>query len=133
MEKMQAIKRILLIDDDPVTNMINKKIIVKNSNLMVDEYTNAREVVNLFDQWLNADPDQSPDIILLDINMPEMDGWEFLSLFEKHPVSRQKSYRIFMLTSSVDLDDVEKSKNFRSVREFISKPLTPSKLKLLII
>lgn len=123
---------VFLIDDDPVTNMINTKLIKKNYNFNVTAFTNAQEALDQLKSWLNSSPDQFPDIIFLDINMPEMDGWEFLSVFQKLPLDTQKKCDVFMLTSSIDLGDMEKCRSYACVREFISKPLTTDKLKMLL-
>ena len=123
MEKTQVSKRILLIDDDVVTNMINTRLIAKNFDFSVSAYTNAQEALDQFSQWLRASPDMLPDVIFLDINMPMMDGWEFLTEFQKFPDLILGKCSVFLLTSSIDQDDIEKSKNYASVREFISKHL----------
>ena len=132
MTKSPATKHVLLIDDDPVTNMINKKIITKNFNVTVRDYTNALEVLDQLNLWISKLPEQLPEFIFLDINMPVIDGWQFLTEFEKLPAYVQEKCKIFILTSSIDLEDIEKSRSHKSVREFISKPLTPGKLKQLI-
>ncbi len=131
MEAEEICKRILLVDDDPVTNMINTKLIMREFNFIVEAYTNAQETLVYLRNMVNASPDKIPDVIFLDINMPIMDGWQFLDEFQKLPVFLQKKVRVFMLTSSIDLDDIAKSKAYSSVNDFISKPLTSSKIRTL--
>jgi len=131
MEKALATKHILLIDDDPISNMINTKIIKINFSFLVDAYTDAQEALDQFSAWLSTSPDQFPDIIFLDINMPIMDGWEFLEEFEKFPAIFRKKCNVYLLTSSIDAEDIEKSTTYKSVKEFISKPLTLDKLRML--
>lgn len=132
METSPATKRVLLVDDDRVTNMINSKIITRQTNLEVEAYTNAQEMLDKCHQWLASNPDQFPDIIFLDINMPIMDGWEFLNEFEKLPLTMLKKCSVYLLTSSIDENDIEKSKQHKTVKEFISKPLTVNKINMLM-
>lgn len=66
-----------------------------------------------------------PDVILLDLNMPVVDGWDFLEAFQKFENNLTKSIRIFIVTSSVDEKDKLRSQAFSFVKGFISKPLSP--------
>ena len=131
MEQTNQLKSIALIDDDAVTNMINTKIISRSFPANIVSYTNARESLDKFGGEAGAGKPVLPDFIFLDINMPGMDGWEFLAEFQNFPADRIKGCKIYMLTSSIDLDDIEKSKQFASVLGFISKPLTQDKLSML--
>jgi len=131
METQLFNKHILLIDDDAVSNMINTKIIKKNFNISVSAQTSAKDALNQFKQWIENSQGQLPDTIFLDVNMPVMDGWDFLDEFEKFPESVLSGCKVYMLTSSIDVEDIEKSKRYKTVHEFISKPLTPEKLKML--
>lgn len=125
-------KRIALIDDDPIINLIHTKVISKSTDHQVIVYTNAQTAVEQFCAWLNSSPDLLPDIILLDINMPMMDGWEFLDAFQNIPVDARANCKVFMLTSSINNEDIEKSKTYKTVLDFISKPLTPEKLRVMV-
>jgi len=128
---MEASRRILLIDDDPVTNMINTKLIMREFNFTVEAYTNGQETLAHLQELVTSSPEKVPDLIFLDINMPVMDGWQFLDEFQKLPSSLQKKVKIFMLTSSIDLKDIVKAKAYESVKDFISKPLTTIKFRSL--
>ncbi|WP_316928100.1 response regulator [Gillisia marina] len=63
-----------------------------------------------------------PDIILLDLNMPIMDGWQFLDEFTK--IKTEKKITIYIITSSVDPMDIEKAKEYNNVNNYIVKPIT---------
>jgi CheY-like chemotaxis protein len=120
-------KRIVLIDDDQLNNLINTRIITKFSDYTVDSFISAREGL----KYLNScDAGLFPEIIFLDINMPVMDGWEFLDEFQKMPEHLIQHCSVIMLTSSIDINDIEKAKLYKSVREFMSKPLTLESLRL---
>lgn len=132
MEPTEVSKKVLLIDDDPVTNMINTKLIMREFNFIVEAYTNAQETLVHLQNLITSSPEKIPDIIFLDINMPVMDGWQFLDEFQNLPAVLLEKTKIFMLTSSIDADDMLKAKAYSSVSDFISKPLTSNKIKLLI-
>lgn len=70
-----------------------------------------------------------PDVILLDLNMPVMDGWVFLDDFVKIPNHNQDHLSLYILSSSINPSDIEKAKNYPIVNKFISKPVTISDLK----
>lgn len=121
----------LVIDDDDINIFIIKKVIEKtgyevdmisksNGQLAVDYLTSIANNVEIF-----------PHIILVDINMPVLNGWEFLEVYEKLNIQRQKIF-LYMLSSSVYEYDIEKAKGFKSVDGFISKPLTIERLKELL-
>lgn len=121
-------KKILLVDDDQLNNLINTRIITKFSDYTVDAFTSGREGL----KYLHAcERDLFPEIIFLDINMPVMDGWEFLEEYQKFSEDMTSSTAVIMLTSSIDIRDIEKAKQYRSVRDFMSKPLTLESLRLI--
>jgi CheY-like chemotaxis protein len=68
-----------------------------------------------------------PDAILLDLNMPVMDGWQFLDEFNDLPI--QKEISIFIMTSSIDPADIDMVKNYKMVKSYIMKPINAEKLK----
>ncbi|MEI9921055.1 MAG: response regulator [Bacteroidota bacterium] len=130
MKQTTQLKNIVLIDDEDVTNLINTKIISLYYEANIVSYSSAQVALEHFK---GTDPDSPtlPDYIFLDINMPVMDGWEFLSEFQKFPLHKIGSCKIYMLSSSIDRDDIEKTKTFPSTHGFISKPLTKEKLAIL--
>lgn len=106
-------KVIVFVDDDKVQHMINKRILLKiNPKLNLVFFENPHEALS----WLKVNP---ADILLLDINMPEMEGWEFLNLMNQIGINIE----VKMLTSSLDPEDIEKSKKFELVSGFLVKPL----------
>jgi CheY-like chemotaxis protein len=106
-------KVIVFVDDDKVQHMINKRILLKiNPKLNLVFFENPHDALN----WLK---ENTADILLLDINMPEMEGWEFLNLMDQLGIKIE----VKMLTSSLDPEDIEKSKGFELVSGFLVKPL----------
>lgn len=127
---MENVKTIALIDDDPISHLINTKIINLFSVFRIETYTDAEEALESL-TWKALQEKTLPDYILLDINMPGMNGWEFVEQFEKLPREIQDSSCIIILSSSPSQLDIDKSKSYRSVKYFISKPLTQDKLQFI--
>lgn len=126
---MAHIENVLLIDDDNIFNFINKKIItMENFAQKVSSHTNGNKALADLKKICDAGGTGFPDIIFLDINMPHMDGWEFLDEFEKMPENCIEKSKVYMLTSSIDPNDIEKSKTYKTVKDFISKPLSEQTL-----
>lgn len=123
----------MLVDDDEITNLINVALLSRDHDKKdVIAYTNARKALDYLKELVAVSSDKIPAVIFLDINMPLMDGWEFLEEFQKLPAGSFSKCSVFMLSSSIDLEDVEKSKEYPVVQDFISKPLTIQKLKAIM-
>jgi CheY-like chemotaxis protein len=117
--------KVFIIDDDPIHQRIAQIMITKHR--IFDEFTSYTEALNAlaFLEGNHDTTDALPDVILLDLNMPVMDGWDFLEGFDKIKDSLIKKIRIFIVSSSVDEKDISRSQSYSSVEGFISKPLTP--------
>jgi CheY-like chemotaxis protein len=123
--------KIILVDDDPIANMISARILERNFSCKVISFTNPLEALKQLTVWSGQDIGDFPAVIFLDINMPLIDGWEFLAEYEKFPTTVLEKCPVIMLTSSIDYDDIRKSKDYKCVQDFISKPLTHDKLLIL--
>jgi CheY-like chemotaxis protein len=75
------------------------------------------------------EPEALPDVILLDLNMPVVDGWLFLERYEIFKKDLSKDIKIYIVSSSVDDKDISRSQSYASVKGFISKPLSPDILR----
>jgi len=130
------IKSILLVDDDIVSNLFNKLFIAGlNLDIEVDEALNGQEALNLLIERENPNRASllAPCLLILDINMPVMNGWEFLEQYDKLiPESVKDEIVIVMLTISEEQDDMIKAMNNPNIREFVKKPLSEKAFKKLI-
>lgn len=123
---------VLLIDDDKTFNFINERVIRMSTFAdNIKAYINANSALTELRNTISLRPTDFPEVIFLDINMPVMDGWEFLDELKNFPAEAIKQCKVFLLTSSIDTNDIEKSKNYGVVYDFISKPLTAEKLDAL--
>jgi len=121
---------ILCVDDDPITLMLCKMVISKSSFATeIITAQNGEEALNYFDDLklnnLGTEIKKYPSLVFLDLNMPVMDGWEFLDHFSKEEyTSAFKNTKVIVLSSTIDPNDIEKSKTYPMVLDFLSKPIT---------
>lgn len=120
-------KNVMLIDDNEIDNLINQKMIeaaVVADNIFT--HTSAKSAIEFLRNVERLDVAEKvlPDVIFLDIDMPLMDGFQFLDEFEKLGNTVRKKCNIFMLTSSINPQDNARSKKYSSVRQYLNKPLT---------
>ncbi len=122
---MYGSRDIILIDDDPMFNYIHSKII-QNSKLeyRVQSFENASSALMELEKAMRSDTSELQYTIFVDINMPVIDGWGFLDRFQHLPESFMGRCKIFMLSSSNDVADVNRAATYSIVNGFISKPLS---------
>lgn len=118
----------MLIDDDEIHSNLCYELILKSGiTQSVSIFNDAEEGLQFIQENVNK-PEALPDLIFLDINMPFMDGWEFLDAYEAIKPEIQKEIVLILLTSSVYKNDIEKAKQYKSVVEYIKTPISINKL-----
>lgn len=114
-----------IIDDDTIyVNLIKKIIETKKlcENLMI--FSDGKESIDYFKALLqNIDESRIPEIIFLDLNMPIMDGWEFLEQFTSIKNRLKKPITIYIVSSSINPLDINRAKSLNSVHDYIIKPM----------
>lgn len=117
---------IMCIDDDPITLMLFKKVVQRAAFAKeIINAANGQEAIALINS-INNTPKQEkrPQLIFLDLNMPVMGGWEFIDLFNTSNYQNLNNTKIIILTSTIDPEDIKKSKSYTNVIEFLPKPIT---------
>jgi CheY-like chemotaxis protein len=124
---------ILLVDDDEPTNFLNKMILedVDCAQNIEVAYSGQGALEYLKTANGNGDP-TSPELIFLDINMPAMNGWEFLEQYSALDKQHKANVVIVMLTTSLNPDDHERANGIADVSGFETKPLTQEKLECIL-
>lgn len=113
--------KIAIVDDDTIFQFTTKIKIQKlglASNIQI--FNDGEEIM---DYLIKVESIEIPDIILLDINMPMMDGWDFLEEYKKHLGASDSKIKIYMLSSSINPVDVDKAKSNKLVDDYIIKPI----------
>lgn len=114
---------VLLVDDDDLTNFLHRIVLEETAvskNITIAE--TAKEAL-----YMLGTPDDvcsNPELIFLDLNMPGMDGWDFLQKFHDLKLTYKNNSLVYILTTSVNPDDKKKADGMEDVAGFLHKPLT---------
>lgn len=123
----------LLVEDNVIDQLITSRLIKKvalEKEVEINIAANGKEALN----WISSNRSNQNKslIILLDINMPVMNGFQFLNEYESLSDDLKKETQIFMLSSTLNVEDIERIKKNRRVRTLLGKPLSVKKLEQFI-
>ena len=125
------VKKILVIDDNATDRYIAKRMAEKH--LFAEEIISQESALQALEYLLSLEntPHLLPQFIFLDINMPGMNGYEFLEEYAKFPEIIKENCTIMMITSSIHPDDLKQAENNPSVIRFLNKPLSKEQFKMI--
>lgn len=123
---------ICIIDDDDIYRfMIKKYLEAGNTQQELIAFTDGEQAMNYIMEN-KKDRTALPDVIFLDLNMPIMDGFQFVEAFALLKSELEKEIKIFMVSSSINPEDMEKARSYPEISEYLIKPLGAEKLQRLV-
>ena len=127
---MKSFELVYIIEDDVITSKITELHLHQHGGFgKVKKFVNGQPALDAL-LHAAAHPARLPDLILLDLNMPVMDGWEFLEAFTAH--TWHKPVCVCVLTSSIQPEDIEKARSYKEVRGYFSKPIDADRLDQMV-
>jgi CheY-like chemotaxis protein len=127
------VKNIYFIDDDPVFVYLTRRMMnsSRSTGFEAREFADGEMAIDHL-RAISDRPDLLPDIIFLDLSMPVMDGWEFLEEYSQLRGLLQKNITLFIVSSSISPEEIERSKTYSAVTDFLIKPLRAGKIEELL-
>ncbi|MCC5917745.1 MAG: response regulator [Cryomorphaceae bacterium] len=113
---------LLIVDDDPIIHLISKRFLSKiGFEEGILSFMNGQEAMDFISESYQ---NESKYLILLDLNMPIMNGWEFLESMRSNSLAQNENITIIVVTSSIDKEDEDRARAYEIVHDYLSKPLT---------
>jgi CheY-like chemotaxis protein len=120
---INQLKNIILVEDDEIMVYLTKRLVAKTNLVNLSQvFSNGKDIIDYLKENCN-NPELLPEIILLDLFMPVMDGWEFLEEYSKIKPILTKEISIYVITSSVSASDFDKAKSNKYVADYVVKPM----------
>ncbi|MEN0052644.1 MAG: response regulator [Mucilaginibacter sp.] len=130
MTHSEILSKTMLVDDSELDSLIFKMLIkMVLAKTDIETCPNGKIAIDRIKQMNKEQPGSLPEYIFLDIRMPEMDGWEFLQEYDKLDIPVELQSKIYMLSSSIDPHDLERSRIHPQVAGYLSKPIDIKKLR----
>ncbi|MEN7551174.1 response regulator [Rapidithrix thailandica] len=129
---MKKYNQILIIDDDEINNYVTTKFIKKmDLSDVVDTISNGSSAINYLEKC-EGSKGKFPDLIIVDISMPIMDGLEFLEIYEQRFWKKHKATKMVVITASIREKDKEDAMSFKCISGFLNKPVDVDSLTRLL-
>lgn len=127
-------KHIVCVIDDDNIYQYTAKVILESTGLIkeIRSFYDGKSAINYFRGEGMENKDKLPDVIFLDINMPEMNGWEFLDEYNILLPRLPKPIKVYMVSSSVNSSDMQRSRSYGSVADYLVKPVNRTTYQQLI-
>ncbi|HEY4194978.1 MAG TPA: response regulator [Mucilaginibacter sp.] len=125
-------RKLVFIDDDPIDHFLMKHILRGKHYFDTTTYTIYGSLVLDYIQENISDPEKLPDVIFLDLNMPQFTGWDFLDRMERIHDQLDKDIQVYVLSSSIRSVDEEAASKYTFVNEFISKPIEAAEVERIV-
>jgi CheY-like chemotaxis protein len=123
-------KNVLVVDDDPVFKLIARKLFERSGDFFEVTFAeNGLEAIELLRATIETKAKPVPEIILLDIEMPIMNGWGFMEEFVKLPAEETQNISVYTVSSSIAQEDKNKTASYPQIKAYITKPLTVDIIK----
>lgn len=124
---MKKLENIIIVEDDPIASLLLTRKLEKHPLFGQSKAFGNGKLSYDYISSTFENGDKLPDVILLDINMPVMNGWQFLDKFQN--LENREKVPVIILTSSIDPQDMEKSKTYKEVKGYFLKPITDESLE----
>lgn len=119
-----TISRVMVIDDDPVSNKITRLLLRKhNWPAEISVFEDGTDALSVLKKSLEGSQDV-PDVILLDMDMPVFSGWDFMDEYSSLPGSLTGKSLLYMVSSSINPPDMKRAGSYPLIRAYVAKPLT---------
>ncbi len=131
LNRMSDTPLVWIIDDDDISKFVMKRNLSQLSVTNVIEFPDSLQPLKILTDNFDS-VDILPDIILLDLNMPKLNGFQFMEEFRVTNEKIKKDIQIYMLTSSLSSNDIDRAKSFPEISEYIIKPITLRNLSKIV-
>lgn len=125
---------IYIVDDDDIYQYaIKKKILKRKLSATVNTFKNGHDAINYLSRVVEKGAEPLPDMILLDLNMPVMDGWDFLDQYARLQPRLKKEIKLYVISSSIQASDIDRARGISDVTDYIVKPIDDQQLDNILV